>query len=55
MSILKMTGLTDRILTNAADTALAERDIDFTEADRILADKRKESLGILRSMIEKTW
>ena len=55
MSILKMTGLTDRILTNATDTALAERDIDFTEADRILADKRKESLGILRSMIEKTW
>lgn len=55
MSILKMTGLTDRILTNAADTALAERDIDFTEADRILADKRKESLGILRSIIEKTW
>ena len=55
MSILKMTGLTDRILTNVNDTALAERKIDYTEADRILADKRKESLGILRSMIEKTW
>lgn len=54
MSILKMTGLTDRILTNVNDTALAERKIDYTEADRILADKRKESLGILRSMIEKT-
>lgn len=55
MSILKMTGLTDRILTSGNDTALAERKIDYTEADRILADKRKESLGILRSMIEKTW
>lgn len=55
MSILKMTGLTDRILTSVNDTALAERKIDYTEADRILADKRKESLGILRSMIEKTW
>ena len=55
MSILKMTGLTDRHLTNVNDTALAERKIDYTEADRILADKRKESLGILRSMIEKTW
>lgn len=54
MSILKMTGLTDRILTNVNDTALAERKIDYTEADRILADKRKESLGILRRMIEKT-
>ena len=54
MSILKMTGLTDRILTNVNDTALAERKIDYTEADRTLADKRKESLGILRSMIEKT-
>ena len=54
MSILKMTGLMDRILTNVNDTALAERKIDYTEADRILADKRKESLGILRSMIEKT-
>ena len=54
MRILKMTGLTDRILTNVNDTALAERKIDYTEADRILADKRKESLGILRSMIEKT-
>ena len=46
-----MTGLTDRILTNAADTALAEKDIDFTEADRILAEKRRESLEILKEMM----
>ena len=54
MSVLKMTGLTDRILTNVNDTALAEREIDYTESDRILAGKRKESLDILKRIIEKT-
>ena len=45
MSILKMTGLTDRILTNVNDTALAERKIDYTEEKSII-QRRTGSLPI---------
>lgn len=53
MSILKTTGLSDRILKNHNDTLLAQKKIDFFDANRIIVQKRKESLQILREMIEK--
>lgn len=52
ISILQMTGLADRILRDDDDTALAQRNIDFVKVNQILAEKRKESLDILKWMIE---
>lgn len=53
ISILKMTGLSDQILKNDNDTLLAQKKIDFSDANRIIVQKRKESLQILKEMIEK--
>lgn len=52
MSILKLTGLSHRILQDENDTALASQPVDFTEANAILTKKRQESLEILKQMIE---
>lgn len=52
ISILKMTGLLDRILYDIDDIELAERQIDFSYANQILALRRIESLNLLRKMIE---
>lgn len=52
MSILKLTGLSHRILQDENDTALASQPMNFTEANAILAEKRQESLEILKQMIE---
>lgn len=52
MSILKMTGLTDRILTDDNDIALAKKKIDFSKVNLIMEKKRKESLDMLKQMIE---
>lgn len=52
MSILRLTGLTDRVLQNESDFALATRSIDFTYANRVLAEKRRESLSVLKEMLE---
>lgn len=51
-SILKMINLSDRILEDDKDTALAQRKLDFLSADQILADNRKQSLQILSQMLE---
>lgn len=53
MSILQMTGLTERILRNREDVDLAKKPIDFSKANQIIAEKRKESLEVLRYMIEQ--
>lgn len=52
MSILKMTGLSNRILKNDDDIALAEQKIDFSKVNQIIDTKRKESLTVLKYMIE---
>ena len=52
VSILKMTGLSDRILREDGNTRLAEQKIDYARVNHVLAEKRKESLELLRNMIE---
>lgn len=51
-SILQLTGLQNRILQKEEDIALVDQEIDFQYANRILEEKRKESLCILKDMIE---
>lgn len=53
MSILNLTGLTDRILTNENDVALAKKQIDFSRVNQLLVEKRKESINILKGIIEE--
>lgn len=52
MSILKLTGLEDRILRDLNDISLAQRKIDYTIANSMLAEKRQESIDILKAMIK---
>ena len=52
MSILKLTGLFDRILMDDKDITLAKKKIDYSGANQIIEQKRKESLSILKNMIE---
>lgn len=52
VSILQMTGLSDRILKDYTDTTLAWRKIDFLSSNRILKKERENSIHILRKMIE---
>lgn len=51
-SILKLTGLSERILKNEMDLELASKKIDFSFANAKLLEKRRESIEILRQMIE---
>ena len=52
MSILKLTGLSDRILTDDENITLAKKRIDYSGANQIIEEKRKESLSVLKNMIE---
>lgn len=52
MSILALTGLSDRILSDE-NADVANKETDFTFANRILREKRLESREILRKMIEE--
>lgn len=52
VSILQTTGLSGRMLKDDDDVALAKQRINFTTANQIIAAKRKESLDILKYMIE---
>lgn len=52
MSILKMVGLSNRILKEDKDIELARQKIDYHRVNQIIADKRKESLELLKDMIE---
>ena len=51
MSLLRLTGLTDRVLQNEEDVDLAFKTIDFTHANEVLAEQRKEGVQILSRMI----
>jgi len=52
MSILRMTGLSDRILREDDDVSLAGQRVDFCYANERLKIEREKSLEILRSIIE---
>lgn len=52
MSILTLTGLSDRILSDD-NKNVADNKIDFTYANKILNEKRTESRVILKRMIEE--
>ncbi len=53
MSILKLTGLSERILGDDEDITLAMEKLDYSRANRIIEKKRKDSLNVLKNMIEK--
>ena len=50
-SLLRLTGLTDRILTDPEDLGLIDRPIDFERVNRILDSERKRSLSLLNEML----
>lgn len=52
LSILKMTGLSNRILKDDDDIKLAMTPIDFSKVNEILEEKRKESFSILNLMLQ---
>lgn len=52
MSILKLTGLSDRILSDDKDVTLAKKKIDYSKVNQIIEEKRRESLKSFKDMIE---
>lgn len=50
-SILKLTGLKNRIVTDFKDFSICEKFIDFGEVNRILEYERNKSLNILQTII----
>lgn len=52
VSLLRLTGLEGRVLTNPEDVELAGTPVDFGAANRVVADERERSLGVMRGLIE---
>lgn len=52
-SILRMTGLLNQILFDDEDSNLPQLEPDFTYANKIIAQKRVDSLEVLKNIIEK--
>jgi len=52
MSILKLTGLADRIVSDENLETLINETMDFSEANEILRGERAKSIAILKRMIE---
>lgn len=52
MSILRLTGLSDRILSDDKDITLATKRIDYSSVNQIIEENRKYSLRVLKDMIE---
>lgn len=52
VSLLRLTGLEDRVLANPEDVALAGTPVDFNAANRIVAEERCRSLGVMKGLIE---
>ena len=51
VSILQITGLEDRIVATADDVERLSKNVDFSFANKILEQKRKESIEILKQML----
>ena len=52
MSILKLTGLSDRIVTDVTDFRIMKRKVDFTYANKVLDEQRKASIEILNQRLQ---
>jgi hypothetical protein len=52
MSILKLTGLRDRILKSSKDVGLAKQKIDYKKVNELLAEERKKSQEVLKNILE---
>lgn len=50
--LLDMVGLSERILRDDHDVLLAEKTIDYSATNQILAQKREESFEILKAMLD---
>lgn len=50
-SILELTGLQDRVVTDYQDFSCYDRFIDYTRVHRIIEENRKDSLNILEGML----
>lgn len=53
-SILKLTGLSNRILRDTEDVALASQVIDFKPVNQIIEIERQRSIDVLKTMIGET-
>ena len=53
VSILNLTGLSNRIVTNQEQLDKMEMSVDFSNANRTLNEKRNESMAILKYMLKK--
>lgn len=53
LSILQLTGLQDRIVTNYNDFSIANRTIDYTPVNAIIEKERRKSIEILKSLCDK--
>ena len=51
-SILQLTGLQDRIVTDMEDFSILDRQIDFRPVNEIIAREREKSLAMMRQLIE---
>lgn len=52
-SILQLTGLQDRIVTDFNDFSLANKKIDFEKVNNIIATERLKSIEALKTIIEQ--
>ena len=49
-SILQLTGLQDRIVTDYGDFSIAERMIDYARVNTVLAEERRKSMEIMKEL-----
>lgn len=52
-SILNLTGLTDRIVSDYEDFSIAKCEINYVKVNEILAKEREKSLNILKKMLSE--
>ena len=52
-SILNLTGLADRIVTDYEDFSIANRKIDYVKVNNILQREREKSLNIIKKMLSE--
>lgn len=51
-SVVKMTGLEDRLITDYSNFDIADKPIDYEKVDKILANKRKEAMDFLTEAVK---
>ena len=52
-SLLQLTGLTDRIVTDKKNFDLFNKKIDFSKVNKIIEENRKQSIDRLKIFLEK--